>query len=117
MKPSDVIKKAILSEKAYKQMEKGIYTFLVAEKTTKDEIARAITYQFAVSVDHVNVATFAPKTKRIASSRKQTKVGGGTKAIVWLAPGQTIASLSPKAKKSSKKEKEIEKVSVEGKEH
>lgn len=117
MKPSDVIKKAILSEKAVKLMEKGIYTFLVTRQATKDEIAKAITDQFAVSVAKVNVASFAPKTKRIASSRKQTKIGGGTKAIVWLAPGQTIASLSPKAKKASKKEKEVEKVSVEGKEH
>lgn len=119
MKPSNVIKKPILTEKAHKLMEKGIYTFLVSTKSTKEAIAKAINWQFAVSVDRVNVASFAPKLRQIARTRKQTKVGGGKKAIVYLKAGQTIAALLPKTKekpKSASKEKDIQKVSPEGKE-
>ena len=121
-----VIKKAILSEKAYKQMEKGIYTFLVDKRSTKSQIAKQISSQFAVDAIKVNITNVAPKSKRIAKSRKQVKVGGGKKAVVYLKAGQTIAMLSPKSEAKSKKtkdkdkdknkEKEVQKVSVEGKE-
>ncbi len=117
MKTTDIIKKAILSEKAYKQMEKGVYTFLVNQHATKDEIKKAIQNQFSVDATKVNVASFSAKTRRIAHGSRD-KVGGGKKAIVHLTPGQTIAILSPKGKEKpkQKKEKEVEKVSVEGKE-
>jgi len=82
MKTTDVIKKAILSEKAYKQMEKSIYTFLVDARSTKDQIEKQVEKQFSVEVQKVNVATRAFKTKRIARTRKETKTGGGKKAIV-----------------------------------
>ena len=49
-----MIKQALLSEKAYKQMEKGIYTFLVDPRITKDEIAKLIEGQFSVKVKKVN---------------------------------------------------------------
>ena len=123
MKPTDVIKKAILSEKAYKQMEKSIYTFLVDARSTKDQIEKQVEKQFSVEVQKVNVATRAFKTKRIARTRKETKTGGGKKAIVWLKAGQSIAMISPKkeSEKSKKrhpspKEKDIQTTSAEGKE-
>ena len=108
MNLKDVIKGAVLSEKAHKLTDKG---------ATKKDVARAIDAQFSVTVKKVNLSKFAPKTKRISGSRKLIALGGGTKALVWLGEGQKIAMLSPKAKSApKKKEKEIEKVSVEGKE-
>lgn len=128
MKQADVIKRTILSEKAYKLMEKGLYTFLVDSRATKKQIAKAVSDQFAVKVKKVNVLSKFSKMKRIAKTRKVTKVGGGKKAIVYLASGQKIAALSPKSastasknkdKKAegperSRREKEVEKVSPEG---
>lgn len=129
MKNIDVIKGTILSEKAYKLMEKGIYTFLVETHATKKQIAKAVGDQFAVEVQKVNVLNQSTKMKRIAKTRKQARVGGGKKAIVYLAAGQKIAALSPKAetKKSTKskkaegpersrRDKDIQVVSTEGKE-
>lgn len=119
MKTANVITKPILSEKAYKLMEQGVYTFLVNEKARKEEIAKAVTKQFGVSIDKVNVYKIQKKLKRIARTRKTVKVGGGKKATIWVKKGQTIASLLPKAEKKqtkNKAEKEVEKVSVEGKE-
>lgn len=122
MKTADIIKYAILSEKAYKLMERGIYTFMVAKRASKNQIADQIKNQFTVDVARVNIAKAPPKVKRIMRTRKTVKVGGGKKAIVQLAAGQTIALLSPKTKstvkkvKSSPREKDVQVTSAEGKE-
>ena len=122
MKQIDVIKKTILSEKAYNLMEKGLYTFLVDARATKKQIAKAVKDQFAVEVKKVNVLSKTSKQKRIQKTRKVTEVGGGKKAIVYLASGQKISALSPKVEtkktKSTKstKDKDVQVVSAEGKE-
>ncbi len=120
MKIINFIKSPILSEKAYKQMEKGAYTFLVEKGANKANIKKAIASHFSVKVKKVNITMMQPKTKKIARTRKTTTVGGGKKATVWLEKGQTITNLLPKSesKKPTKKsgEKEIEKSSVEGRE-
>ncbi len=124
MKQINIIEKAILSEKAYKVMEKGIYTFLVNNHAKKGEIAKVVEKQFSVNVTKVNITPLYPKKKRIAKTRKFTTVyPAGKKATVWLKAGQKIEMLSPKVEKAEKKnvkklkgEKEVEKASVEGKE-
>lgn len=122
MKQTTLIEKALLSEKAHKQMSMGIYTFVVAQSAEKKQIARLIEKQFSVKVKRVNVAKFAPKRKRVAKTRKTTAVGGGKKATVYLEKGQEIAMFMPKKREKSKKqskgpkEKETEQVSAEGKE-
>lgn len=108
MNQSYVLKKAILSEKAYALMKRSIYTFLVDEKAHKKEVARAVGLQFGVSVAKVRISKFAPKTKRITKSRKTTLTGGGKKALVTLFSGQSIALLAPKADKEKKKVKKEE---------
>jgi len=111
MQKPHILKKAILSEKAYKLMEQGVYTFLVDSNSNKDQIASFIKNQFNVKVKKVNISLFSQKQKRIANSRKFVSVGGGKKAIVYLEAGQSIPLLSPKSdtKKESKKNKELKK--------
>jgi large subunit ribosomal protein L23 len=106
MNQSYVIKGAILSEKTYKQMEAGIYTFLVDSGSTKPLISKAVENQFGVKVTRVNLATKPSKTKRIAGSRKTVKTQNGRKAIVYLAQGQSIEMLAPKTEKGKNKKKE-----------
>src|SRR4030067_1776642 len=108
MNQSYVLKKAILAEKAYVLMKRGIYTFLVDERAHKEEIAKAVGLQFGVSVAKVRISKFAPKTKRIIKSRKTILTGGGKKALVTLTSGQSIALLAPKADKEKKKVKKEE---------
>ncbi len=121
MKQGDVLQKAILSEKAYRLMEKGIYTFFVAKAASKEDVKDMVQKMFSVSVKKVNVAMVGSKQKKITKTRKTVTVGGGKKAIVYLKAGQTISVLSPKTEEKTKKtkktgEKDVEKVSVEGKE-
>ncbi len=121
MKQGDVLQKPILSEKAYQLMEKGIYTFFVSKAASKEDVKNSIEKMFSVSVKKINVLGIGAKQKRIAKTRKTVTVGGGKKAIVYLKAGQTISVLSPKAQSKVKKtkitgEKDVEKISVEGKE-
>ncbi len=102
MNSTSILRSPILSEKAYKQMEKGIYTFMVDKKSNKKKIAQIVERQFNVKVVKVNVSKKAQKTKKISGTRKEVKVGGGKKATVWLASGQSIAVLAPKAEKKEK---------------
>lgn len=103
---NQVVKKPILSEKAYQLMKNGIYTFVVQEHARKENIAKEVAAQFGVKVIRVNIVKIAPKAKRIAKTRKFAKVGGGKKAIVFLEKGQTIAALAPKQESKSKSKKE-----------
>ena len=97
-----LIKRAILSEKTYKQMGDGLYTFLVDRRSTKIQIAQAVEKQFQVNVVRVNVLKKPHKTIRIAKTRKTTQITGGKKATVLLKKGERIEILSPKTAKESK---------------
>ncbi|MEX2028706.1 MAG: 50S ribosomal protein L23 [Candidatus Curtissbacteria bacterium] len=121
MKTNDVLQKAVLSEKAYAQMEKGIYTFLIAKAASKEDVKNQIEKMFSVTVKKVNVSGISPKQRKIAKTRKTVTIGGGKKAVVYLASGQSISALSPKSQAKTKKtkstgEKDVEKITVEGKE-
>lgn len=115
--------KPIMTEKAHTLMAKGVYTFVAAKSATKNDVKRAVRDLFSVDAFSVNIMPLKSKEKRIGKTRKFTSVGGhGKKAVVKLKAGQTIAVLSPKVETKSKKspngsrEKDVQKVKVEGKE-
>lgn len=122
MNTQSVIIRAILTEKAHMLMAKGIYTFLVAGSSTKDDVKKAVHASFSVDPVNVNITSIKAKLKRIAKTRKFTTVGGGKKAVVYLKAGQTIAALQPKVESKDKKvktkssEKDVQKIQVEGRE-
>jgi large subunit ribosomal protein L23 len=93
MKPSDILIKPVLSEKANKQAEKANrYTFVVDRKANKLEIKKAVEQFYGVQVEAVNTSVVPSKLKA-----KYTKAGfiGGRKpakkkATVTVAAGETI---------------------------
>lgn len=106
---SNIIKKAIISEKAYKGVEKGIYTFLIEKAASKKDVASAVKKFFAVDAIKINISTISAKKKRVNKTRKFVDVNSGKKAIVWLKSGQSISALTAKQSKKddkSKKQKE-----------
>lgn len=109
---SNVIYKAILSEKAYAQMEHGIYTFVVNSASHKNDVKKAVETQFMTKVSSVRLLGFPSKVKRVTGTRKTTEVGGGKKAIVVLEKGQKIAMLSPKAESKNQRAKESKKETI-----
>lgn len=106
-----VLKQGLLSEKAYRLMESGVYTFLVSAEASKGDIKKAVEYQFGTKVIKVNVLGKKSKKRRVTGTRKTVETGAGKKALVYLKPGEKIALLSPKSE--SKKPKDTKKVSKE----
>ena len=69
-------------------MAEGKYVFVVAKAANKIEIAKAVSEIFKVKVAKVNTVNVLGKKKRMG--RTQGKRPDYKKAIVKLAPGETI---------------------------
>lgn len=88
--PRDIVLAPIVSEKSYALTEQGAYTFKVHPDASKPEIHDAVEAIFGVKVLKVNTLNRKGKRKRnrrtfTFGSRPDTK-----RAIVTLAPGETI---------------------------
>jgi large subunit ribosomal protein L23 len=88
--PRDVIIQPVVSEKSYGLIEDNVYTFLVHPDAAKPEIRSAVEAIFDVKVTKVN--TLNRKGK--ATVNRRTGVRGKRpdrkRAIVTLAPGDSI---------------------------
>ena len=86
--PRDVLLKPIITEKTAQMMQDNKYTFKVALTANKVEIRQAVEEIFKVKVLDVNTMRVLGKMKRMG--RNMGKRPDYKKAIVKLAPGQTI---------------------------
>ena len=86
--PHQVLIKPMVSEKSLMLMEEGKYCFFVAKDANKIEIKHAVETLFNVKVVNVSTRIIKGKVKRMgrtSGKRPDTK-----RAIVTLAPGQSI---------------------------
>ena len=86
--PRDVLIKPVISEKSYRLVDDGKYTFLVAPEANKTQIRQAVEQVFRVRVTGVNTINRPGK-------RRRTRYGWGKRpdtkrAIVTLASGERI---------------------------
>jgi len=88
--PRDVILRPVVSEKSYALLDQGVYTFIVAPGANKIEIRHAVEAIFAVNVVNVNTLNRPGKRKRNRKSQTFGKRPDTKRAIVTLAPGQSI---------------------------
>ncbi len=94
MKPEQIIKKPILTEKSYAGISNKVYTFEVAKAANKVEIAQAVEKLFGVQVEKVNTVNVKghTKTQNTKAGRTVGKTSDYKKAIVTLKEGsKTIA--------------------------
>lgn len=89
---SEVIVKPVLTEKTYKQMVEGIYTFTVNRKVNKSHVKKAFEQIFEVKVADVNIINSKPKTKTVG--RFVGKTSAVKKALIKLAPGEQLSLFS-----------------------
>ena len=87
---SHVLRHARITEKATMLGEKGVYTFIVAENVTKNDIAKAVKKLYNVMPHKVAVVGIPSKAKRNARTGRYGVKGGGKKAYVYLKKGETI---------------------------
>jgi len=81
----DIIKRPILSEKSYADIQNKKYTFEVDKSATKTQIKAAVEEIFKVKVAKVNTANIDGKLKR--QGRTQGYTPAYKKAIVQLTSG------------------------------
>ena len=86
----EIIKAPVITEKSQNAVSAGKYTFKVDPKANKVEIKKAIEEIFSVKVVAVRTVNVHRKAKRV--QRYEGYKSAYKKAIVRLAPGQTIAS-------------------------
>lgn len=87
----EIIKKPIITEKSEKAADQLLqYTFEVDKKANKIEIRKAIEEIFKVNVIQIRTIIVSPKSKRVG--KYEGFKPSYKKAIVRLAPGQTISS-------------------------
>ena len=80
----DIIIKPIITEKSMDGISSKRYTFKVAKKATKPEIAAAVEQMFNVEVADVNTINMKRKPKRLGYHSGYT--AAWKKAIVTLKP-------------------------------
>jgi large subunit ribosomal protein L23 len=84
----DILIEPVLSEKATLLREEGKYVFKVHPDANKFQIKDAVNKLFGVKVERCTVMNVFGKIKRVRSRPGRT--AGWKKAIVKLAPGETI---------------------------
>ena len=88
MDPRNVIVQPVISEKSYALIAEGKYTFRVADRAHKTQIAHAVEEIFDVTVDAVRTSQVRAKPKRRGLSKGKSR--SWKKAVVQLAPGERI---------------------------
>ena len=107
MVAEEIIIRPVVTEKSNDGLQEGKYTFEVAKKATKVEIAKAVEKLFEVKVLKVNTVSVKGKEKRVGVH--QGKTSDWKKAIVTIDtnPGEkSYLGKGGKAVKVSKKYKD-----------
>lgn len=89
----DVLRRPLVTEKSnYQNSDLHQYVFEVSQDATKTLVKDAVESLFDVDVLRVNVINVpAKRTRRARSRRVMVRRSGYKKAIVTLAPGDTIS--------------------------
>ena len=88
MNSFDILRRPIITEKSTYLQEQGRYVFEVVPSATKHQVKRAVEEAFDVRVVGVNTMNVRGKTRRLGP--RMSKKRDWKKAIVTLAPGNTI---------------------------
>ena len=94
-KPTDVNTSAIIiqarvTEKAVRQNDANVYTFIVAKHATKYTIADAVKALFKVTPVKVNIVNKSPRQFMSRSKGRTLHENGMKKAYVYLKKGDRI---------------------------
>ncbi len=86
-----IILKPLITEKSMKMAASGVYTFIVAKRASKPEIAKEVARMFSVDVINVKTLVQKGKVKMQRKVRKFYHAKDIKKAMVQLKQGQKLA--------------------------
>lgn len=87
---SSVIVKPHITEKAVKQGEQNVYTFIVHKNATKYDVRDAVKELFKVTPVRVNIVNKSPRSRMSRSRGRRITEKGQKKAYVYLKQGDSI---------------------------
>lgn len=96
MEITEVLRHGIVTEKTVGLQEKNKYTFRVALEANKIDVRRAVEELFKVKVVSVNIMRMPGKPRVVRRKGAPPRPLGARewkKAIVTLAPGESISAL------------------------
>lgn len=103
MRPDEIIIKPIITEKSNSELQEGRYTFRVAKKATKIQIAESVEKLFDVKVLKVNTMIVKGKEKRVGANTGRRP--DWKKAVVTIDTNPTEKSYLTKGGKEVKIDK------------
>lgn len=86
--PFEIIRRPVITEKSTLLQDEGRYTFEVAPSATKHQVKEAVQEAFNVKVLKVNTMMVRGKRRRLGPRFSVSR--SWKKAVVQLAPGNTI---------------------------
>lgn len=90
MHPTQILLRPILTEKTSREEAKGLYTFVVAQGSTKIDIKNAVRALYGITVRSVTVRPTPKKVRIVGRGREITKRDHVKKATVNFGPGVKI---------------------------
>ena len=103
MRPDEIIIKPIITEKSNSAIQEGRYTFQVAKRATKIQIAESVEKLFDVKVLKVNTMIVKGKEKRVGANTGRRP--DWKKAVVTIDTNPTEKSYLTKGGKEVKIDK------------
>lgn len=97
MKPT-LILKPVLTEKALKLSQAGVYTFLVHPSANKTEVKKVIKHLYSTDVAKINVMHTPSKTKQSKRGHPAMKRHKHKKMLITIKGKKTIDIFKVKAK-------------------
>ena len=86
----EILREPVITEKSTNLALQGKYVFEVHERATKPEIKEAVEAAFDVTVKSVNTLRVRGRRPRSKFGRRSGNLPSKKKAIVTLAPGDSI---------------------------
>lgn len=88
---SSVLRRPHITEKAFAQSQKGVYTFEIESSATKQDVMAAVESIYKVTPRRVNIVRMRPRVVRSMMRKHASKQSGLKKAYVYLKAGDTIS--------------------------
>jgi large subunit ribosomal protein L23 len=85
-----ILIKPVVTEKAVRQHDTRVYTFMVAKSATKYSVSDAVAVLYKVTPVKINIVNKVPRTAMSRSRGRMIAESGYKKAYVYLKKGDTI---------------------------
>lgn len=95
MNTLNVIIKPIITEASMKVVPAGKYSFVVVKTASKNDIRKAVTELFSVTVTAVATSVVKGKKKRVGQKRVEVSDSQWKKAVVTVKSGDKIYLFEP----------------------